>query len=109
MRTSLATATLSRAFPRPSGGPYIQIAATRRVACALSAAGEVVCLRRDGQVVSSPPGHYTFIEAGRATLCALRLDGTASCWHHDGDESTPTPYRDVTRFDELALPLNTDW
>ena len=103
---SIAGIPASFSFP---GGPYVQIAATRRVGCALSGQGELSCLRRDGQVVATSPGRYTFIEAGLSTLCAIRTDGSAGCWRHDGDESAPAPYRDITHFDDLALGLDADW
>jgi hypothetical protein len=91
------------------GGPYVQIATTRRVGCALAATGELLCLRRDGAVIPTPPGLYTFIEAGMATLCAIRSDGTSACWRHDGDDDAPPPFNDVTRFDDVRPALDSDW
>lgn len=91
------------------GGPHAQVAATWSVGCALSSAGELSCRRRDGAVVPTPNGRYTFIDAGSKTLCAIRCDGTSACWQHDGLAPGDAPHLDITRFDPVTPAIDPDW
>jgi hypothetical protein len=99
--------TTAFAFNFPTG-PYLQIATSYRLACAVSTTGNLTCFNIRGQVVPTPAGRYTFVDAGHHVVCAIRAEGTSACWQEW--PATDTIVGDlVTRLDPIALPIDAGW
>jgi hypothetical protein len=87
-------------------GPYTHLAVTTLVACALTAEGELRCLRADGKEMATPPGPYTDVSAGANVMCAIRADGTSGCWMHEASWLEPAV---VTRFVPVVPAVEEGW
>ena len=74
-------------------GRYAAISAGYDLTCALTDAGEAVCLGRRNEYgqLDAPPGRYTAISASENRSCAVTEAGAIVCW---GDtEYTDFPLR----------------
>ncbi len=61
-------------------------------ACAITAAGRIVCWGADSYSKATPPlGRFRSVAAGVNHTCGVRADGTPMCWGRDDLGQTAVP------------------
>ena len=96
--------------PVLAAGPYLQIAATDQVVCALRAADHgISCARFDNMPIAAPDGRYTFIDGGFQTLCGIRDDGTVACSRENAADRLLRQDLSVSAFVPLSPAIDFNW
>jgi len=100
------------ATPPPSGLRARAIAATRRVACAVTTTGTLSCwgdAQALGDLLSPPAGNdFVDVAMGDQHGCALRTSGEVSCWGYElsGELHPPSALR-LTTLTDGACGIDT--
>lgn len=86
-------------------GTYTEVATTRLVACAITTARSLVCVRGDGQPLPSIPGKYRSVAGGGNVMCAIRVDGTTACFRHAEGQVVS----ELSQLDSYEPAPSADW